>query len=85
MNRVIPSSQGMFQQQGFKSQNAPAKLVANEVVTTLADAVVQLSQARPIPAEKRPQARCLAELNPHLWYGPWMNQGIFVRNLGPGI
>jgi hypothetical protein len=49
MNRVIPSSQGMFQQQGFKSQNAPAKLVANEVVTTLADAVVQLSQARAHP------------------------------------
>jgi hypothetical protein len=43
------SSQGMFQQQGFKSQNAPAKLVANEVVTTLADAVVQLSQARAHP------------------------------------
>jgi hypothetical protein len=40
---------GMFQQQGFKSQNAPAKLVANEVVTTLADAVVQLSQARAHP------------------------------------
>ena len=35
----------MLQQQGFKSQNAPAKLVANEVVTTLADAVVQLSRA----------------------------------------
>ena len=35
----------MLQQQGFKSQKAPAKLVANEVVTTLADAVVQLSRA----------------------------------------